>query len=219
MLLEDADIKEIEVIDGMVNARGLHKFLRIKTRYDQWFNRLDEKYGFSDNYRVVKSDHSIGIGKMTYHMIEINMAKEISMVTQGERGKQARQYFLACEKHLKDKTKELTTVDILELATNEIRKLQSENKKLEHENINLNLNAISVSTKKEYKWIEEVKKDDIGRSINFYVGKHFLDGDYRSAHRKAKAMYRQATGIELPDRIKSASIGQKQDYLEWLSKL
>lgn len=83
-----------------VSGRELHDFLEVTTRYNDWFNRMTE-YGFTDgeDYYSFLSNRSDGLaGKpRTDHQLTIPMAKELCMIQRNERGKQARQYFLAIE--------------------------------------------------------------------------------------------------------------------------
>lgn len=86
-----------------VLGRDLHKFLEIGTEYHIWFPRMLE-YGFLEgtDYIAIAQKRTIGIGKgLTDHQITLDMAKEISMIQRNEKGKQARQYFIECEKQLK----------------------------------------------------------------------------------------------------------------------
>ena len=83
-----------------VSGRELHDFLEVTTRYNDWFNRMTE-YGFTEgeDYYSFLSNRSDGLaGKpRTDHQLTIPMAKELCMIQRNERGKQARQYFLAVE--------------------------------------------------------------------------------------------------------------------------
>ena len=83
-----------------VSGRELHEFLEVGTAYKDWFPRMCE-YGFieGEDYSSFLSDRSDGLpGKpRTDHQLTIAMAKEICMIQRNERGKQARQYFLALE--------------------------------------------------------------------------------------------------------------------------
>lgn len=88
-----------------VLGRDLHKFLEIETPYQIWFPRMLE-YGFveSVDYSLYKNVQAIsGALSRIDHQLTIDMAKEISMIQRNEKGKQARQYFIECEKKLKSK--------------------------------------------------------------------------------------------------------------------
>lgn len=83
-----------------VSGRELHQFLGIETPYKQWFDRMLE-YGFSEgeSYCTILCNRSDGLpGKpLTDHQLTVPMAKELCMIQRNDRGKQARQYFLAVE--------------------------------------------------------------------------------------------------------------------------
>lgn len=82
-----------------VNARELHDFLEVKSRFNDWINNRIRDFGFVENQdfvTVTKNLVSGGIQKEIY--LSIDMAKELSMVERNEKGKQARQYFIEMEK-------------------------------------------------------------------------------------------------------------------------
>ena len=99
------ELIKIEVKDGqqLVSGRELHKFLEVGTRYDTWINRIIEKYNFIENEDFIvvaqkrASNEIKGYTEFDDHLFTIPVAKEISMVTNNEKGKQARQYFIKCE--------------------------------------------------------------------------------------------------------------------------
>lgn len=85
-----------------VSGRELHDFLNIETPYVKWFNRMTE-YGFTEGEdyaevldKIVQKPKEGG-RPATDHQLTIPMAKELCMIQRNERGKQARQYFLAIE--------------------------------------------------------------------------------------------------------------------------
>ena len=86
----------------LVSARELHDFLEIKTDFRKWFPRMCE-YGFEESidYTPVKFVHPMNLQECTDYAISIDMAKELSMIHRTEKGKQARLYFIECEKKLK----------------------------------------------------------------------------------------------------------------------
>ena len=95
--------------NNTVSARELHEFLESKERFSKWFNRMLE-YGFKpqvdfNSYKKVQvqleGNREIRREFSDYE-ITIDMAKEISMIQRTEKGKQARQYFIQCEKFIQD---------------------------------------------------------------------------------------------------------------------
>ena len=92
--------------NNTVSARELHEFLEIGTRFDKWFIRMIS-YGFEENsdFRAITQKRVTAQGNITTYIdyeITIDMAKELSMIQRTEKGKQARQYFIQCEKFIQD---------------------------------------------------------------------------------------------------------------------
>lgn len=87
--------------ENKVDGRELHEFLQIGTAYKDWFPRMVE-YGFVEGIDFCsKMSESTGGRPSIDHLMTISMAKEICMIQRNERGKQARLYFIECEKRLK----------------------------------------------------------------------------------------------------------------------
>lgn len=92
--------------ENKVDGRELHEFLQIETRYNDWFERMKE-YGFVegvDFYSKMSKTSPNGGRPSINHDLTIGMAKEICMIQRNERGKQARLYFIECEKRLKEQS-------------------------------------------------------------------------------------------------------------------
>jgi len=87
--------------DVVISGRELHEFLEIETKYMDWFPRMIE-YGFIENVDfsvfLKNEKNPLGGRPLTDHVIKLDMAKEIAMIQRNEKGKQARQYFIAIEK-------------------------------------------------------------------------------------------------------------------------
>ncbi|MDG4985147.1 antA/AntB antirepressor family protein [Lactococcus lactis] len=98
-------ITQNENNDQVVSGRELHKFLGVKTRYNDWFEDM-VKYGFTENVDFIgfteKKVKPQGGRPSIDHALKLDMAKEISMIQRNEKGKQARQYFIEVEKQAKD---------------------------------------------------------------------------------------------------------------------
>lgn len=87
-----------------VSGRELHEFLGVNTPYKQWFDRMAEGGFFAEgeDFALVTQKCATNNPKNPYteridHQLTIPMAKELCMIQRNERGKQARQYFLAIE--------------------------------------------------------------------------------------------------------------------------
>lgn len=86
-----------------VMGRDLHAFLEVTTPYQIWFPRMVE-YGFSEGQDFLNNSvqNSSGGRPKQDHIVSLDMAKEISMIQRTEKGKQARQYFIECERRAKE---------------------------------------------------------------------------------------------------------------------
>lgn len=85
-----------------VNARDLHAFLESKRDFSNWIKDRIDKYGFveSQDFQVFNNfgENPKGGRPTIEYALSVDMAKELSMVEGNERGKQARRYFIQCEK-------------------------------------------------------------------------------------------------------------------------
>lgn len=104
----------------LVSGRELHEFLEIGTKYKDWFRRMVE-YGFEEEIDFIRVAQKRATNNLKNpvttvidHAISIDMAKEISMIQRTEKGKIARQYFINCEKKLKE-VKKLSPMELMEL--------------------------------------------------------------------------------------------------------
>lgn len=103
----------------LVSARELYEFLGLSKRFSSWFETYskNEDYGFIENedFTSVLSSTVVNNGaerQLQDYAITIDMAKELSMLSKTEKGKQARKYFIQCEKALKENTQTLNTSEL-----------------------------------------------------------------------------------------------------------
>lgn len=88
--------------DGVraVMGRDLHNFLEIGRDYTNWFKGMVD-YGFvaGQDFTPFSAKTSAAGGRPKVdHIVTLDMAKEISMIQRNEKGRQARRYFIECEK-------------------------------------------------------------------------------------------------------------------------
>ena len=87
-----------------VSARELHEFMEVKEKFSDWMKRMIG-YGFRKNLDYCSfsgKSEKPQVGRPTIdYVMTIDMAKEVSMIQRSDKGREARQYFIACEKQLK----------------------------------------------------------------------------------------------------------------------
>lgn len=117
-----------------VSARDLHNFLDIKTAWGIWARRMFE-YGFEEgvDYVPIKFERSDN-KQVTIkdYALTLDCAKEISMLQRTDKGKEARKYFIECEKQL---NKPIAEIDLI-IRSAQIIKVNSERLNLHEERIN-----------------------------------------------------------------------------------
>ncbi|MBF0150056.1 MAG: antA/AntB antirepressor family protein [Magnetococcales bacterium] len=107
-----------------VNARDLHIFLDIGRDFSNWIKSRIDQGGFVDEIDYTTNDFSPNLAKNNGpsldspnlanqvsghggnrrsidYFLSLDMAKHLAMMERNEKGKQARQYFIECEKKLK----------------------------------------------------------------------------------------------------------------------
>ena len=85
-----------------VDARALHGFLEVDTRFNDWVNRRIDEYGFTQDIDFISILNSEYSPPRKDYALTLDMAKELAMVERTPKGKQARQYFIECEKRLRN---------------------------------------------------------------------------------------------------------------------
>lgn len=102
-------ITEQAVGDGLVpavDARELHEFLQVGKVFGAWITERIQQYGFVEDqdYGVFSnSGKNPAGGRPTKdYALTLDMAKELAMVERNWRGRQARKYFIECERRLRE---------------------------------------------------------------------------------------------------------------------
>lgn len=86
-----------------VDARELYDFLGSKRQFADWIKDHIENYGFVENQDFVTYSQNSEKGRpRVEYALTLNMGKELSMVERNAKGKEARKYFLECERIAKD---------------------------------------------------------------------------------------------------------------------
>lgn len=111
-----------------VDARGLHAFLQSGERFADWIKDRVDRYGFSidDDYEVFQETpkNPVAGRPSIEYRITLSMAKELSMVERNERGKQAWQYFIECERRYQQIAKPMALEDPIILQAQSVKELK-----------------------------------------------------------------------------------------------
>ena len=98
------ELIKIEERNGQqtISARELHQFLESRQDFSTWIKGRVEKYDFIENQDFFTAPQIYGTANgghatRTEYTLTINMAKELSMVENNEKGRLARRYFIECE--------------------------------------------------------------------------------------------------------------------------
>lgn len=100
-----------DTIDGeqvqTVDAKKLHKFLKVGRVFSSWIKGRITEFGFIEGQDFVTAENlstpnpvrsnSRAQRTIEYH-ITLDMAKELSMVERTDKGREARRYFIQCER-------------------------------------------------------------------------------------------------------------------------
>lgn len=114
--------------EPVVSGRQLHETLGVKTRYNDWFNRMTD-FGFTENedYLAITQKRVTAQGNATNqtdHIIKLDMAKEIAMIQRTDKGKEVRQYFIQVEKDFNSPEKIMARA--LLMADKKVHKLEAQ---------------------------------------------------------------------------------------------
>ena len=158
------ELIKIEERNGeqLVSARELHKFLNIETRFDIWFSRMCE-YGFIEN-----QDFIAYVQKSTFannrkykqmdYLLKISMAKELSMIQRNEKGKQARLYFIECERKAKEQNQIIISKPLINELMDRLKETEIRLNRLENIKTSIKSNPKMMSIS-EYALNKGVKID------------------------------------------------------------
>ena len=158
------ELIKIEERNGeqLVSARELHKFLNIETRFDIWFSRMCE-YGFIEN-----QDFIAYVQKSTFannrkykqmdYLLKISMAKELSMIQRNGKGKQARLYFIECERKAKEQNQIIISKPLINELMDRLKETEIRLNRLENIKTSIKSNPKMMSIS-EYALNKGVKID------------------------------------------------------------
>lgn len=89
--------------ERLVSARELHEFLNVNSKFNDWISNRINKYEIQESIDYTKILVQCNRGQNEYdYIVTADVAKELAMVENNEKGKEARKYFINVEKNYKD---------------------------------------------------------------------------------------------------------------------
>ncbi len=153
---------EKSIFDGIsinsVNAREIHEYLGVKTRFNDWINRAIEKYDFIENI-----DYSIlSNGNSKDFVVTLDMAKELAMLENNPKGKEIRKYFIYFEQKAKEViANQSSEIQLLQGMLNTLSKMDTRVSQLEKSKRLENWQEKELHDLKNKKVYELAKKHDL----------------------------------------------------------
>ncbi len=94
--INQTQINGVEV--NSINARNIHEYLEVKTKFADWIKRAIEKYDFivDEDFAILKNGN--GNNSFIDYIVTMDMAKELSMLENNPKGKETRKFFIEAEK-------------------------------------------------------------------------------------------------------------------------
>ncbi|EJH9833567.1 antA/AntB antirepressor family protein, partial [Campylobacter coli] len=84
------------------NVENLFCYLEVNSKFADWIKNRINQYDFIENQDYIIKEVFTGRRPRKEYYITLDMAKELCMVENNEKGRQARRYFIECEKRLKN---------------------------------------------------------------------------------------------------------------------
>ena len=88
--------------ENSANARELHAFLGSQRQFADWIQNRISQYGFVENEDYIVDISATNGRPMKEYYVTLDMAKELCMVENNDKGRAARKYFIKCEKELRN---------------------------------------------------------------------------------------------------------------------
>ena len=107
-----------------VNARDIHNYLQVNSKFADWIKRAISKYDFKENIDYVcflKNEKAGNNAISREYIVTMDMAKELAMLENNPKGRGTRKYFINCEKELQ---KSSPYAALQEIATFQKRQLE-----------------------------------------------------------------------------------------------
>lgn len=198
ILLQDGIINIYEEINNkekVVDARELHEFLEVGRNFGAWMKARIDKYEFNQNEDYILTVSQIGkrknVIKYDYYLT-MDMAKELAMVENNEKGRQVRKYFIETEKKYKKQMSQPPTT--LEALYETLGKMVEQERKMK----NIENKVVYLETEFNKETVNEGYKstNNIARKLNLFSLKDKPHQRFVDAIAKELKIYNDMAGYK-----------------------
>ncbi|HHD0750114.1 TPA: antA/AntB antirepressor family protein [Campylobacter coli] len=103
------------------NVENLFCYLEVNSKFADWIKNRINQYDFIENQDYIIKEVFTGRRPRKEYYVTLDMAKELCMVENNEKGRQARRYFIECEKRLKNLEQKQTQARFKSLSDENLR--------------------------------------------------------------------------------------------------
>ena len=170
-----------------VNARDIHNYLQVNSKFADWIKRAISKYDFKENIDYVcflKNEKAGNNAISKEYIVTMDMAKELAMLENNPKGKETRKYFINCEKELQKSSPYAALQEIAAFQKRQLDQLQGIGDILINQQVQMsNLANIVTNLSKQSlcdvaqneQSNKKVIKDKDAISIDFKISRDFTD--------------------------------------------
>ena len=157
-----------------VNARDIHNYLQVKTRFNDWINRAITKYDFKENIDFYSFLSKTSGRPEKEYIVTMDMAKELAMLENNPKGKETRKYFIDCEKKLNSNSANIEKY--FELFSNGFNSLTKamENQQIQINNLTNVVMNLSKQNSCDITQNEQSNKKVIKNNVEIKIGEKAL---------------------------------------------
>lgn len=183
--MELIKIQENDKGQKVVSARELHEFLENKDNVNTWFKRQSERAMLIEekDFVAILQESSGGRPSQDY-ALTLSSAKEIAMLNGGEKGKQARLYFIDCEEQLLNQQKPMNQLEMISFMALQMNEQNKRTEQLEKKVLEIESKQTTIDTN--------------FYTISGYANLHKLKVDTQEANKLGRVASKTSRELQYP---------------------
>ena len=183
--MELIKIQENDKGQKVVSARDLHEFLENKDNVNTWFKRQSERAMLIEgkDFVAILQESSGGRPSQDY-AITLQSSKEIAMLNGGEKGKQARLYFIECEEQLLNEQKPMNQLEMISFMALQMNEQNQRTEQLEKKVLEIESKQTTIDTN--------------FYTISGYANLHKLKVDTQEANKLGRVASKTSRELQYP---------------------